>query len=282
LTVAKSLVDDLIGCQVTGGCLENDCQVTPAGTQVLPLLDDDNDDEPAPRSDDRPPREKVKTTTSPSPAVPWNDSNNGSKEQSLKDRVLNPVPFWQPKGKREYDELSDRLLEAANGAVFPLSSIAQGMVVEPIRWVEDGCDLDLHIIPAIRTVAARLKANSDQMRSWKICEREVYKNRDASLGAGPAVVGASSPASQGAGRYAVVNGAKRFRDEARLPRVQFHGLAGEDGNRILDAVPGATTEIVMRAIEDAGRRAAKDVSFGDVIGFCIEWCEKRVGGQNDE
>jgi hypothetical protein len=78
----------------------------------------------------------------------------------------------------------------------------------------------------------------------------------------------------------MVNGRQRFNEAEKLPHVQFVALTGRDGNRILDAVQGASVAAVERSIEIASMRATKDVSFGDVIGFCIEWCEGWVGGKN--
>lgn len=49
---------------------------------------------------------------------------------------------------------------------------------EPLRWVEGGCDVDLDILPALRSIAAR---GGKPVRSWAYCEQAVIEHRDRRL-----------------------------------------------------------------------------------------------------
>jgi hypothetical protein len=284
LTEEKSLGSDLTPLQVTPARLENGCQVTPAGTQELTLtcLDRQLDRgvtasppevvvAPQPqRTDDRPPKTTT-TKTSPSPAVPENDSKEHLAwlRVSLAEHgaAVNCVSI-------KHELFTIDLLKAHMAgtlAGLPKAEADEIVLSHALRWAAGLAE------PA-RTPDSWL---GKVIKGWKLekdVNGQITKEALAAAKAAPGSRG--TPASSG--RYVEVNGSRRFNDSAKLPRVQFHALTGEDGNRILDSVHGATTETVMRAIEDAGRRAAKDVSFGDVIGFCIDWCEKWVGRQNAE
>lgn len=54
---------------------------------------------------------------------------------------------------------------------------------EPIRWVAAGCDIDLDIIPALRSIAARGRT----VKSWAYCSDAVFEARDRRLAPAPAV-----------------------------------------------------------------------------------------------
>ncbi len=71
----------------------------------------------------------------------------------------------EPKTPQELDSLRDRLLGAANGAMAnPASCPGLLILSEPIRWMREGCDLHLDILP---TLAARgHNALPRSIKSW--------------------------------------------------------------------------------------------------------------------
>lgn len=54
---------------------------------------------------------------------------------------------------------------------------------EPMRWVSAGCDIDLDILPALRSIAARGRT----VKSWAYCSDAVFEARDRRLAPAPAV-----------------------------------------------------------------------------------------------
>lgn len=66
----------------------------------------------------------------------------------------------------------DRLENAANGALVNIAG-ASGLLVmsEPIAWIEQGCDLNKDIVPAVQAVAHRSKPNS--ISSWRYFSKPV-------------------------------------------------------------------------------------------------------------
>ena len=65
-----------------------------------------------------------------------------------------------------YKELSRRLVEAANGClVNPASAPKLLMLSEPLRWIANGCDLELDILPAIAAIGQRGTRNA--VASWE-------------------------------------------------------------------------------------------------------------------
>lgn len=67
-------------------------------------------------------------------------------------------------------ELSDALF-AAGGAALDQTSTALIVLSRPIAWLEDGCDLERDILPAIRAASAR--AGPQSIRTWKYFDRAV-------------------------------------------------------------------------------------------------------------
>lgn len=81
-----------------------------------------------------------------------------------------------------YDQLQDRLVEAANGSLANLAS-APGLLnlSEPIMWLEDGCDLERDIVPALRALSAKKKS----IGSWNYFRKAVGENRDRRIAGMP-------------------------------------------------------------------------------------------------
>jgi hypothetical protein len=71
----------------------------------------------------------------------------------------------EPKTREESDQLCDRLLTAANGAMANPAACPGILVLsEPIRWLREGCDLELDILPTLR--ARGHKAPPRSIKSW--------------------------------------------------------------------------------------------------------------------
>lgn len=71
-------------------------------------------------------------------------------------------------------DLYNRLVEAAGDALCPISINLQ-MVAEPRGWLNQGCDLDADILPAIAALSAKAPARS--IRSWSYYARAVSEAR---------------------------------------------------------------------------------------------------------
>lgn len=105
---------------------------------------------------------------------PINDSQAPDKLQP------SSLPFPSlplPRGKEDIDDtrdpvtaISDLLWEAGGKA---LNTTSTGLIVmsRPIAWLQDGCDVEADILPAIRAAAAR--ASPQSIRSWKYFDQAV-------------------------------------------------------------------------------------------------------------
>lgn len=101
-----------------------------------------------------------------------------------------PIPDSKPDIKHttllgagvNMDDLSQRLCEAAGIAD---ETKAPGLlnISEPLNWIENGCDLDKDIIPAIRSVAARGKRPT----AWGYYSRAVFEAKQRREAPPPAV-----------------------------------------------------------------------------------------------
>lgn len=54
---------------------------------------------------------------------------------------------------------------------------------EPYRWIVGGCDIDLDILPALRSIAARGRV----VKSWAYCSDAIFEARDKRLAPAPAI-----------------------------------------------------------------------------------------------
>lgn len=69
--------------------------------------------------------------------------------------------------------LYDRLAEAANGALYPLS-VGLQVVAEPMGWIEHGADLERDILPVVSAMGKRARPQS--IRSWSYFAQAVADN----------------------------------------------------------------------------------------------------------
>ena len=85
----------------------------------------------------------------------------------------------------ELQKLSDRLLDAASPCLAS-QAIAPGLaaMTDPQIWLEQGCDLERDVLPAIRAVLARGKTG---IASWSYFTKSVAENRARRLAGLPAV-----------------------------------------------------------------------------------------------
>lgn len=83
------------------------------------------------------------------------------------------------------DDVSARMSElcAALGVTDETKTPGLLVLSEPIRWVAAGCDIDLDIIPALRSIAARGRT----VKSWAYCSDAVFEARDRRLAPAPDV-----------------------------------------------------------------------------------------------
>jgi uncharacterized protein YdaU (DUF1376 family) len=79
-------------------------------------------------------------------------------------------------------ELNSVLCEAA-GITDATKTAGLLSLSEPHAWLAQGCDLDLDILPTLRTIAARGKP----FRSWSYCSKAVLEARDRRLAPSPGV-----------------------------------------------------------------------------------------------
>jgi hypothetical protein len=69
-------------------------------------------------------------------------------------------------------DLYNRLVEAANGALCPMAaSVGMMAVSEPIGWLQQGADLELDILPAVKTVGH--KAAKGSIKTWSYFRQPV-------------------------------------------------------------------------------------------------------------
>jgi hypothetical protein len=97
-----------------------------------------------------PPKEK---TTLPSTTV---ETNNLAQQQP---RARESAALQVPA------DLSDRLIEACNGSLDnPVNCMGLLSVSTPIMWLNQGCDLELDVLPTLR--AAGQKYHGKRIRDW--------------------------------------------------------------------------------------------------------------------
>ncbi len=99
-----------------------------------------------------------------------------------KDRV---VAAREPKTAGEIDALRDRLLASANGAMANPAACPGILVLsEPMRWLRDGCDLELDILPTLK--ARGHNAAPRSIKSWSYFTQAVSDAKAARLRPMPA------------------------------------------------------------------------------------------------
>jgi hypothetical protein len=196
-------------------------------------LQQERDDAVTPRDDAVTPRDEAVTAavTPASPIVtPESESqsepekkNNGTATARAKpDRpprqasLLLPIDGGNtpapPRAKPDYDRLEAALRAAAGES---LNAVSTGLMIlsDPLRWLENGCDLDLDVLPALRAVAARPSTRPGAVRTWNFFSGAVFEARDRRQTGPPAAVspGAAEiiPPNQGA-RHAARHPAERL------------------------------------------------------------------------
>jgi uncharacterized protein YdaU (DUF1376 family) len=79
-----------------------------------------------------------------------------------------------PRSKEEIDDLQDKLIRAANGSLANPAACPGLMVLsEPIRWIEQGCNLDQDILPTISARSHKIPPNS--VKSWSYFTQAVVE-----------------------------------------------------------------------------------------------------------
>jgi hypothetical protein len=111
-------------------------------------------------------------TSLPSAALP--ESTEESTEDSNK----------LSRAREGLNTIGDRIPELLEALGITDETKSPGLLTisEPVRWVEGGCDVDLDIIPALRSIAARGKL----VRTWAYCSNAVFEERDRRLTPAPA------------------------------------------------------------------------------------------------
>mgnify|MGYP003382356446 CR=1 FL=1 len=105
---------------------------------------------------------------------------------------------------------------------------------EPYHWVTNGCDIDLDILPTLRSFGAKGKP----IKSWGYCTAAVFEARDKRLAPGPAVqqrqaTGPPSPASEPTTGNIWTREASDlgYFDEFASPKTQRNAHGDRTGNR---------------------------------------------------
>lgn len=82
-----------------------------------------------------------------------------------------------PRPKPDHDRLDAALRTAAGES---LNAVSTGLIIlsDPLRWLENGCDLELDVLPALRAVAARPSTKPGAVRSWNFFSGAVFEARD--------------------------------------------------------------------------------------------------------
>lgn len=110
---------------------------------------------------------------------PKHESNQDPEKHTIGDTTSNPYSISNPipetsvvpeaargcAAKIDLDDLENRLREACNGALAS-PAIAQGLfdLSTPLMWLNQGCDLDLDVIPTLRGIGKR--EHGKAISSW--------------------------------------------------------------------------------------------------------------------
>jgi len=102
-----------------------------------------------------------------------------------------PIPDSKPDNtilpnqgeKTDIQGLSEKLYTAA-GITDETKSAGLLVLSEPLRWLENGCDLEKDVLPTIRSIAAR----GAKIGSWAYCTKAVFQARDSRLSPAPEIV----------------------------------------------------------------------------------------------
>lgn len=121
--------------------------------------------------------------TGGSPPVPHQFPTSGENIPQMEDE--GDKRETTPSGVVPRDPLGGRLPELLEALGITDETKTPGLLVisEPIRWVEGGCDIDLDIIPTLRSFRARGRP----IRGWGYCSEAVFETRDRRLAPVPAV-----------------------------------------------------------------------------------------------
>src|SRR5690606_13903558 len=92
-------------------------------------------------------------------------------------QTYEPPGILQP-DKPSGEKLADKLFEAAGVAMNRTAPALESMSM-PRRWIESGCDLDLDILPVVKSLASRKPPNS--ISSWKFFEQAVADAKAARM-----------------------------------------------------------------------------------------------------
>jgi hypothetical protein len=103
---------------------------------------------------------------------PQNNKETKKQDTTLDARA--PVP----RTAEDLDRLQKRLLVAANGAIAD-PAVAPGLLslAEPIRWLENGFDLELDIVPTIRSRAHKQRPRT--IRAWSFFTEAISEAKAA-------------------------------------------------------------------------------------------------------
>jgi uncharacterized protein YdaU (DUF1376 family) len=121
-----------------------------------------------------------------SPKLSENDGEKSNKNNGVwgKDAYANQNPLTKStilthaRTREELEQLRVRLMEAGGNAV----NEAYGgflSLADPVRWIENGCDLEMDVVPAIRKAIAAKRTG--RIVSWSYFTEAVLEARDRRL-----------------------------------------------------------------------------------------------------
>lgn len=163
--------------------------------------------------------------TLPQKSEKANKINDDRVKEDMLSRIHKPESIEKEK-KESSSRLTDSdlsaVLEKAAGACLKNPAAAPGLLVmsQPRRWLEQGCDLDKDVLPAIRAVAA--KSRSGSISNWAYFTGAVVDAkaaRSAPLPQGQAVRGAAVPQSDHI--LAMIAQERREREQAERERQEL-------------------------------------------------------------
>jgi len=110
--------------------------------------------------------------------IDTNTTNNNSSQHLDAAREAAPLP-----GQDELKELSRQMFAAAGNAMAS-EAIAPGLasMMVPQMWLDQGCDLRLDVLPAVRHVASKIR---QKIRSWDYFTAAVHEARDKRIAGKP-------------------------------------------------------------------------------------------------
>lgn len=127
-----------------------------------------------------------------------NDQSTTNQQPHLNKETKITITTLDTRSRVDLDILETKLFEAANGAMASPAIAPQVLVLtDPIKWIENGCDLETDILPTVKARAHKMRRGS--VKSWSYFTEAVADAkaaRTAPMPEGRAPPGPRSEASE--------------------------------------------------------------------------------------